>query len=168
MESPGDVKILESKKLPTDQGKKKQQKQVILLAVLLLVFVYVIYANLIAPKGKKVSNVNTGVIPAQQSSITTVISGTGKETSSSLDALLKEDSWSRNPFVLGGDEEEEEEQSDVLRLDGIVFDGVDSYAIINKKIVKKGDWVADKEVREVRENEVLLRSDDGSFIKLKS
>ena len=36
------------------------------------------------------------------------------------------------------------------------------------KRFKKGDWVADKEVREVRENEVLLRSDDGSFIKLQS
>jgi len=170
----GDVKILQSKQLPADQDKKKQQKQLILLAILIPIFIYVVYANILAPKGKavpagpKTNDANTGAALTPQPSTTEVISNTGEEKSSGLDALLKEDDWDRNPFTLGGYEEEEEETSDVLRLDGIVFDGADSYAIINKKIVKQGDRIADKEVREVRESEVLLRSDDGSFIKLKS
>ena len=41
------------------------------------------------------------------------------------------------------------------------------FAIISKKIVKRGDRLADKVVKEIRENEVLLRTDDGQFIELK-
>jgi len=171
----GGAKIIESKPLPVSQDKKKQQKQqkqLILLAVLVCIFLYVVYANILAPKKKAGSVPNKNTQAAQPTSYPSSVidlSESEKESVSALDALFTEDDkWDRNPFTLGGEEGEEEVTDGALRLDGIVFDGNDSYAIISKKIVKKGDRVADNVVKEIRENEVLLKTDDGQFIELRT
>jgi hypothetical protein len=171
--NPGDVKILQSKQLPANKDKKKQQKQLILLAILVCVFAYFIYANILAPKQKAASVAAKdksvqAAHPTSYPSSLAVISDSDRESVSGLDALLKDDEWDRNPFSLGGEDEDMEVSNSALRLDGIVFDGNDSYAIISKKIVKKGDRLADKVVKEIRENEVLLKTDDGQFIELKT
>jgi len=159
----GAPKILQSKEVESKSGvDKKQKMQLALLAALIPFFLYLVYSTFFSgPKKAKptpsgVQTADTGAAPVQP------VRRTLKPQSG------EEEVWGRSPFSLRR-QEEDQGQKGPLQLQGIVFDDLGSaYAIVNRKIVKVGDRIADNTVKGIRDSEVIFQSDEGVRITLKS
>lgn len=189
-----DAKILESKKIEAEEQKKKKI-QMIMLGVLLLVFVVILFSTLTGGKKPPAPVITTkppvAVVPPSPppvalppatppaASVNTATPQPAEDVSAAAPdnaAGAEADEWGASPFSIQKEEEKEEvEQAPVeepptpLELKGIVSGpGDSSFAIINEKIVKKGDRIADNTVREITSDEVVLQTDEGEEVVLKN
>jgi hypothetical protein len=165
------AKFLDSKVVGAKEDKKKKM-QIILLILLIPLFIYLIYANLIKPASKpskrSAKSATQQAKTKSQRSKTAASSQTVSRvytTKDSLQESAEKEDWGRNPFSFAPVQEDEKGP---LQLRGIVYDGDDSYAVINQKIVKKGDQIADKKIKEIRSDEVILQSEDGKLTTLRA
>ncbi len=161
----GDTKFLDSKVVSPGKTEKKKKKQIILLAILIPIFIYVFYANIIKPASKP----KAGTVQSHQAATTSVTAAQKKSlpmtaSKESLEKEAKSEGWGRNPFSFNPVETDEEGP---LQLKGIVFSADDSYAVINQKILKEGDRIADKTIIEIRKDKVIIESDDGTITTLR-
>ena len=161
----GAPKILQSKEVGSKSGMdKKQKKQLVMLAFLIPFFLYLVYSTFFSgpekakPTPSGVQTADAAAAPVQP------VRRTLKPQSGEKEA------WGRSPFSLrGGGKEDEAAQQGPLQLQGIVFDDLGSaYAIVNRKIVKVGDRIADNTVKGIRADEVIFQSDEGVRITLRS
>ena len=67
-------------------------------------------------------------------------------------------SWGRNPFIPAGQRE-----SFGLSLKGIIWDEEEPFAIINEKIVRKGDEIEGKKVIEIERDKVIMNDGKSNF-----
>jgi hypothetical protein len=154
-------KILHSKVVDPDWEKKKRKFEIILLAVLVPLLLFLVITTFFRPiRASAPQSVAANPAAANQGG-----SGAPLFITPDKKPAEPEEEWGRSPFSLmkTGDKEESE-----LILRGIVDDGSESYAIVGKKIIKKGDRIADKTVTEIRDSMVILKSDDGKELILKS
>lgn len=166
-----DAKILQSKKV-TDADKKKKRGQIILLLVLVGLLVFVALNTFVFGKKKAKPT------PASASNpVAAVVENTVNSAEGMSPVVLEEDleaindSWGASPFSLKDDLQEDEliETEEDLNLQALIYGPKgESYAMINEKIVKKGDRIADKTVTEINEAEVLLRDGEGQSFVLKN
>lgn len=73
----------------------------------------------------------------------------------------------RSPFSPPGSGPEGNDTSNVdlnLTVNGIIWDDNEPYAIIDDKIVKKGDTITGALVFEIQKNEVILKIKDKMFV----
>jgi len=149
-------------------AKQKQTKQLIFLGVLLVVFAYVFYANVLkkdtpppAPQPAPPQQPTQLMRVSQtiEKTPSQLSSGTQSELGLSTGSGLGDESWGRSPFALNGADEEDEDV--VFELEGIVSDENSAFAIIGKKIVKPGDRLVDNTVKEIHKDHVVLVDDEG-------
>lgn len=160
----GETKMLDTKALDAKADKKKKI-EIAVLIVLIPLFILLIYNNLIKPsKAKKVkpAPAKTQAAAVKQTDRTQAAQPITKET---VKELRESDDWGRNPFSFT---ESKDSERGPLQLEGIVYGGVDNYAVINQKIVKVGQQIADKKVIEIQQNKVILQSEDGTVTTLKT
>lgn len=67
--------------------------------------------------------------------------------------------WGRNPFIPGS----LIESSDQLILRGIIWDEAGAFAIINDKIVRKGDEIEGRRVMEIKKDRVIINDGQSNF-----
>lgn len=155
-----EAKILQSKKIGNGKN-DKNKKQMILLGVLVLFFLYLIYSTFFGnkkntAKPKDVAKVDV-VLP---------VSPVPAEAEKGINQEEENADWGNSPFSIEPAEPETASSPLAprlkLQLQGVMVDKVNgSYAIINEKIVKKGDRIADNTVIEITQGQVILQSDDG-------
>ena len=163
----GEAKFLNSKVVSTQKEAKKQKKQIILLTVLVPFFFYLFYSNVIKPM-QKVTPGPTSQSNANTESRANRLSSEVRSPQSFSFERPSEDTeaneWGRSPFSMSP---VQDEQEGGFKLEGIVFDNYEAYAVINKNIVRENDQIADKVVLEIRESEVTLQSSEGEISVLK-
>ncbi len=161
-------KILQSKEINASSADKKKKIELILLAVLIPVFLFLVYSTFFSGPKKPAAP------PQASESAATVTRANGSQATSAAPAAVRsrpvaeEESWGHSPFSLRRQDDENVSKGP-MQLNGIVFDekGV-AYAIVNQKIVKVGDRIADNTVRSITDGEVIFQSDEGVKITLKS
>ena len=161
----GAPKILQSKEVESKSGlDKKQKKQLLILAVLIPFFLYLVYTTFFSgSEAQKPAPSDAQVTAASASASAQPVRRTLRPKPSD-----KEEGWGHSPFSLRR-QEEDEGQKGPLQLQGIVFDDMGSaYAIVNRKIVKVGDRIADNTVKGISDGEVIFQSDEGVRITLRS
>ncbi len=161
-----DAKILQSKKM--GEGERNKQKiQIGAVIFLALIFVYLLVSTVMGGKNKRPKvRPASGAVPAAAAPAEELFPA---ETDAKESQAAEPDDWGASPFSMQSSEEPVKIQAKTdLSLKGIVFSTAEeSYAIINEKIVKKGERVADNTVKEIFEERVVLQNDAGELITLK-
>ncbi|MCB9799398.1 MAG: hypothetical protein H6757_01390 [Candidatus Omnitrophica bacterium] len=166
-------KILASKPLQASaEIEKKKRTQMIVLAVLLLFLFYMLWTTFFSkpakhhPVQQQTESVQTGDLPAVNDLGTLLDESVFQQkTSSESETSADEDYWSKSPFSIAAEEQEEAVVKQHFHLQGTVLgSGGDEYAVLNEKIVKRGDRIADNTVKEIRHNSVILETDGGETI----
>ena len=157
-------RIIEPKK---GQGKDAKQKmEIIALIVLSCLFIYLIITTFfLKPSKNKPASRQTGV-PAAVSGRESKNPGGIVPFSSPGDLKVKteeDEGWGRSPFSLLS----EDKKGGGLILQGIVESGKEAYALIGQKIVKVGDRIDDKKVKEISNGKVVIEKANGEEIVLK-
>jgi len=162
----GAPKILQSKEVGSKSGMDKKQKiQLALLAVLIPFLLYLVFTTIFSGS-KAPSPEKTGAYVAATNAAS-VSAGSARKAVRPQGGVAEE-KWGFSPFSLRR-QEEDQVQKGPLQLQGIVFDDLGSpYAIVNRKIVKVGDRIADNTLKGIRAGEVIFQSDEGVSITLKS
>jgi len=170
------VKLIPTKGASAGEEAKKK-KQLIMLAVLVPFLLFLIYNNVLkkpsapsVPSPPVQAPQTTDVAPIASAITARPVVSTPirQEQLGTSGGSFKgaEDEWGRSPFSLKS-QAEEETGLITLRLDGIVYSSAGSYAVINQEIVRENDRIADNVVKEIRQDEVVLRSDEGELLVLK-
>jgi len=169
-----ETKFVQSKvvsKNVSAQAAAKQKKQLIFLGFLVPLFLFLIYSNIIAPsKARKrpapnpaatqSQSVESGSIALNPSAPVSAPSGEG------ITRTRSDSEWGRSPFSLKS-EQLDAETTLAFRLQGIVYDGTDSYAVIDRIIVRVNDQIADKSVKKITKKDVTLQSPEGEILVLR-
>jgi len=154
-------RFLESKPLRSKQAAKPQKKQWIILSFLIFLLVFLMIQTLAGGKKKLQPAVNKKPVPAaaalQQAAVTPE---NDIFKAASLDKKERSSPFTRLPSQTGTAVAVQGPAEFVLQ--GILSDsGGSVYAVINEKIVKKGERMADKVVTVIQSDSVTLRSDSG-------
>ena len=169
-------RIIQTKKvedLKKDTQKKKMQT--VLLVILLLVFIFLMYKTFFTGTAQANKKKPTGPTPPRKPiekvvglKLPTMGSAAGQKAGDSKE----DDWWGGSPFALKDDgkkDEQESVQATQLHLSGIIFDhSQDAYALVNEKIVKKGDVIADNTVKDIYSNSVVLEDKEGKTTTLQN
>lgn len=155
-----DPRFLESKPLRAKQVTPAQKKQWIILGVLILLLVVLVIQTLGGGKKKRPKPV-----VKEPSSAAMVVANADLTPENDifqapgLDEDGRSSPFTRRVSSMSGAPVPE---LSLLVLQGILSDsGGSAYAVINEKIVKKGDRMADKVVTTIRSDSVTLLSDSG-------
>lgn len=158
----GDLpRFLESKPLKTKPATTAQKKQWVILGVLILFLVFVSIQTLAGGKKKLPPAIKTTAVP-----IATVVETAAVTPENDIfkapgiDQEGRSSPFTRIPAEPGAPVADGPEK---FVLQGILSDSSGSaYAVINEKIVKKGERMADKVVTTIQSDSVTLRSDSGA------
>ena len=158
-----DPKFLETKKVEKKDS-KKEKIQIVVLAVLGLVLTFLIFKTFFAGPSKPPKPAS----PAPQVAVSPVPQAQVPLKQAALPKGPRtEDDWGASPFSLKKVEEPlSSKPRPVLELQGIVIDHDNAYAIINEKIVKKGDTLADNTVIDIELDAVILENENGETVRL--
>lgn len=163
-----DAKILKSKKISSGDPEKKKKVQILVMILLGIVFLYLLISTFLG--GSKAKPATAKKPPAFQNQASKVTGLGVAAVDDSLNMVLEEDGWGKSPFSMETPEAEPVVQAkESLQLQGIVFGKGDaSYAMINEKIVKKGERIADNTVKEIQQDQVILETDNGQTVTLRN
>ena len=157
----GDLpRFLESKPLKAKQATPAQKKQWVILGVLILFLVFLTLQTLAGGKKKLPQLVKKTAVP-----IATVVKTAAVTPENDIFKTPGLDQKGRSsPFTRVPSKARVTVQGPAQWvLQGILSDSSGSaYAVINEKIVKKGERMADKVVTTIQSDSVTLRSDSGA------
>jgi hypothetical protein len=119
--------------------------------ITILVFLLAIVAFIWAPKGKKPASVSADTF---ENEITITTAAVKKRTSF--------DDWGRDPFIWP---ENEKQTNEILSLTiyAITWQGEQSEAMIDDKLVRVGDRIAGKTVKRIEKNRVILTDGEKEY-----
>ncbi|MFZ5802672.1 MAG: hypothetical protein ACOY3K_06155 [Candidatus Omnitrophota bacterium] len=176
-----DPKILLSKKVEGSKGNPKAMIQIVVLAVLGLVLAVLLFNTFLGGKKKAPPPaVPAAAVPApaaaappaapQAVSAPAAAQDTAKTVPAVPGVPASGNEWGADAFLFGEEDEEDAGADDTgrLELQGIVFSSENPYAIIDGKIVKKGDAIADNKIVEISQDAVVLEDGQGERQTLKS
>ena len=156
----GDLpRFLESKPLKAKQTTPAQKKQWVILGVLVLFLMFVTIQTFVGGKKKLPPAIKTTAVP-----IATVVETAAVTPENDIFKAPGIDQEGRSsPFTrVASEPGAPVEGPEKFVLQGVLSDSSGStYAVINEKIVKKGERMADKVVTTIQSDSVTLRSDSG-------
>ncbi|MBP9864783.1 MAG: hypothetical protein KBC91_00120 [Candidatus Omnitrophica bacterium] len=166
-ESDAVPRFLESKPLRAKQATPVQKKQIIILSVLILFLVYLVFQTFAGDKKKKlVPPITKADAPTEAVGEQTTVLTAENDI---FQARSLEEEGRASPFTRVPSEAGAPVQGPAsLVLQGVLMDSSGSaYAVINEKIVKKGERMADKVITTIQSDSVTLRSDSGEEVTLR-
>ena len=160
-------RFLESKPLRAKQAAPSQKKQWVVLALLSAFLIFLLLQTLVWGKKKLPTPVTKAKVPAVAVVTSVAAPLTPENDIFQTPELDKEDRSS--PFTRAASSPSAPVQkTTALVLQGILSDaGGSIYAVINEKIVKKGERMADKVITTIQSDSVTLRSDSGEEMTLR-
>ncbi len=125
--------------------KRNSKLTILIFLIIVVVFIWI-------PKGKKPASVSANTSEQTMPIITTA----AKKRTEFVD-------WSRNPFVWP---QKEEETGEILNLKvfAIVCDNEKSEAMIDESVVRVGDKIADKTVKHIEQDRVILTDGTKDYV----
>ena len=163
----GEPRFVQSKGGKPKVKDTKTKVEMIALGLLSLLFIYLIVTTFFKPTPRTplsdqqaMAPVNLPIHEGRSRFIATNIAQEEPSAAERVDeGKLDNSEWGRSPFSLRPESPEEEDA--LLTLKGIIRDRDSAYAVINQRIVKEGDRIADNTVKEIKETSVILESDEG-------
>ena len=164
-----EARILRSRVVTPQKGEDKNNKQkieIIALVVLGAIFIYLVATTFFIKPSRNQPAAGLATAPGTVFSHEHKRPALALPLASSANSNVKkeeDEGWGRSPFSLLS----EDKKNGGLTLQGIVKSGAESYAVISQKIVKVGDQIDDKKVKEIANGKVILQKANGEEITLK-